>query len=93
MKYDADKSRSLDIVELNAFFQDHLPAAVQSGVGRIKKNVDYCHPFHLYVCMYVYVCICMSVYVYVCMDVCLYVCMCVCVCVCMCVCVCVCMCV
>eukprot|EP00001_Collodictyon_triciliatum_P016827 03153_5 len=31
VRYDADRSRSLDIKELNAFFQDQLPHAVESG--------------------------------------------------------------
>jgi len=42
IKYDKDQSRSLDIGELNAFFQDHLPATVQSGV--YQRVVDEVYP-------------------------------------------------
>ena len=41
IKYDADRSRSLDINELNAFFHDHLPAACQSGAYAEVINVVY----------------------------------------------------
>ena len=42
IKYDKDRSRSLDIDELNAFFGDHLPAACQSGA--YKQVVDAVFP-------------------------------------------------
>jgi hypothetical protein len=67
IKYDKDQSRSLDIGELNAFFQDHLPTTVQSGV--YLRVVDEVYPVE--VCIYVYIDIdiytsymCTNIYIY-----------------------------
>eukprot|EP00960_Hanusia_phi_P060095 764404-Hanusia_phi.AAC.2 len=42
IRYDVDRNRTLSINELNAFFADHIPVAVQSGV--YKAVVDNVYP-------------------------------------------------
>lgn len=42
IKYDVDRNRTLNINELTAFFTDHIPVAVQSGV--YKSVVDVVYP-------------------------------------------------